>query len=182
MAINLILTENYLKENSIIRGNVDMQLITPTIVNVQQMYMEDLLGTKLYNQILSQIGSSSVSTANQTLLDDYVIPCMIEYIKSEMTPVLQFQYMNIGVVEKTSEHTQTIDLEKILFLMDKWRNNAEKLAEKVTKFLKKNSTTYPLYLDNTEIDEIKPLSTNFFGGLYLDDNGDEDCCDNNEDQ
>lgn len=181
MAINLIFTSNYLKKHSIIRGNVDDNLITPTIVNVQRMYIEDLLGTKLYNQILSQIGSSTVSSQNQTLLDDYVIPCMMEYVKSEMAPVLQYQYMNIGIEEKNSEHASGADLQKVLFLMDKWKNNAEKLAEKCTKYLCKNASTFTLYQDNTEIDEYQPNKTNFTSGILLDYPGDDEDCETNYD-
>lgn len=173
--INLIIGENYLKSVGIINDNADMKVITPTIQYVQQAYIEDLLGTQLYNQILSQIGSSSVSAANQTLLDSYVIPCMHYYILSECTPVFKYRYMNKGVMIKTSENSQSPTLEEIEFLMDKWKNMAEKLAEKVTKFLCSESATYPLYSSNSESYESQPNKNNYTNGLYFDEG--EDNCD-----
>lgn len=176
MATNLIITEEYLKESSVINGNADMKVITPTIVLVQQIYIEDLLGTKLYNEILLQIQNGNVSAQNQTLLDNYVLPCMLYYVLCECTPVFKYRYANKGVTIKNSENSQPADLQEILFLMDKWRNNAEKLAEKCTKFLLNNTTTYTLYLANTELDETQPNVNNITSGLSLDDPYDDCYC------
>lgn len=165
--INLIVGENYLKSVSIINDNADMKVITPTIQYVQQAYIEDLLGTQLYNQILSQISSNTVSANNQTLLDNYVIPCMHYYILSECTPVFKYRYMNKGVMVKSSENSQPATLEEIEFLMDKWKNQAEKLAEKCTKYLCANTNTYTLYTANTEGYESQPNKNNYTNGLYF---------------
>lgn len=172
MTINLIIGENYLKENSVISGNADMKLITPTLQYVQLFYIRNLLGTNLYDQIISQIGSNTVSAANQTLLDSYVIPCMLYYTLCECTPVFQYRYANKGVMTKSSENSQPIGIEEVQFLMDKWKNNAENLAEICTKYLCANSATYPLYIDNSEVWEVKPNVQNYTMGLFLDDTDD----------
>ena len=161
--------ETYLKQSSIINDNADMKVITPTIEDVQRLYVEDVLGTRLYDQILSQIGSSSVSAANQTLLNNYILPFMKFYVLCECTPVFKFRYMNKGIMVKNSDNSQPTDNEQILYLMDKWKNNAEKLAEKCTNYLCANTATYPLYLTNSENYESKPNKTNYTGGLYFDD-------------
>lgn len=170
--INLMMGETYLKQSSIINDNADMKVITPTIEDVQRLYVEDVLGTRLYDQILSQIGSDSVSSANQTLLDSYVLPFMKFYVLCECTPTFKYRYMNKGVMIKSSENSSPADLQEIQYMMDKWRNNAEKLAQKCTHYLCANSATYPLYLANTESYESKPNVTNYTGGLYFE--GDED--------
>jgi hypothetical protein len=165
--MNLIISENYLKENSVINGNADMKVITPTIKLVQLKYIRPLLGTDLYDEILSQIGSNTVTAANQTLLDDYVLDCMLYYVLCECTPVFKYRYANKGVMVKNSENSTAADLTEIQWLMDKWRNNAEQMAEICTKFLREESTTYPLYYENEECYKVKPNKTNFTSGLYL---------------
>jgi len=171
--INLIIGENYLKSVSIIEDNADMKAITPTIQYVQQVYIKSLLGTRLYDQILSQISTNTVSALNTTLLDNYVIPCMLYYILSECTPVFKYRYANKGIMIKNSDNSQPADLQEIQFLMDKWKNNAEALAEICTKYLVSESTDYPLYDANTEIYEVQPNKQNFTHGLFL---GDDDDC------
>ena len=170
----LILTENYLKEYSIINGNTDMKVITPTIQLVQDIYVHPLIGTKLYNEIIGQIDNNTVTTLNQTLLDSYIIPTMLWYLLCECTPVFKYRYMNKGVMVKNSDNSQPADLNEIQFLMDKWKNNAELYAERVTRFLRKNIADYPLYYQNMYYDEIKPNMTNFNTGIFLDDMDERD--------
>ena len=175
--INIMMGENYLKQASIINDNADMKVITPTIEDVQRLYIEDLLGTQLYDSILSQISTSTVSALNQTLLDSYVLPCMKFYVLCECTPAFKWRYMNKGVMIKSSENSQSTDTQEILYLMDKWKNNAEKLAQKCTAYLCAKSALYPLYNSNTENYESQPNKQNYTGGLYFRDS-EFDCDDN----
>ena len=172
---NLIITENYLKEGSVINGNADMKIITPTILLCQDKYIKTMLGTDLFNQILSQIDSSTpgtndqVSALNVTLLDSYILPALMWYTLCECTPVFKYRYANKGVMVKNSENSQPADLNEIQWLMDKWRNNAEWYAEQGTKYLNYKAASYPLYLANTECYKITPNKTNFTTGLFLKD-------------
>jgi hypothetical protein len=165
---DLIITENYLKQSSIINDNADMKVITPTVILVQDLYIHPILGTDLFNEIKTQISNSSVSATNQTLLDDYILPTMVWYLLCECTPVFKYRYMNKGIMVKNSENSQPADLTEIQYLMDKWKNNAEAYAQRATNFLIRYSTTYPLYLANFESDEIKPNMNNYTSGLFLD--------------
>lgn len=175
--INIMMGETYLKQASIINDNADMKVITPTIEDVQRLYIEDLLGTQLYNSILSQIAANTVTSLNQTLLDNYILPCMKFYVLCECTPAFKWRYMNKGVMVKNSENSSPADTQEVLYLMDKWKNNAEKLAQKCTAYLVSKSATYPLYVANTETYESQPNIQNYTGGLYLRDS-DLDCDDN----
>lgn len=171
----MTMSEYFLKSNTIVNGNVDAELLTPIIQDVQLLYLRPLLGTRLYDQILSQIGSSTVSAANTTLLDNYVLPCMKFYVLHELTPDLRYRYTNKGVMIKNSENSQPADLQEIMFSMDRHKNKAEKLAEICTKYLDANRATYTLYSANTEIYEEHPNKTNYRTGIYLDNDDDESC-------
>lgn len=170
--MSLIITENYLKEYSNINKNVDMQILTPAIYDCQALYILPLVGTRLYNELIYQIASSSVTTLNQTLLDNYIAPCLIHYAKMDSLPDMKYKLMNKGVMIKNSENSSAADLQEIQFLMDRERNKAQEYAERTTRFLIKNSVDYPLYYQNGNYDEIQPNRTNVSGGIYV---GDEDC-------
>lgn len=123
---NLIITQQYLKENGLINDNVDMKVITPTIILVQDIYIHPILGTDLYNEVQQQITDSTpntvdaVSADNQTLLDNYVLPCMLWYTLCEATPAFKYRYMNKGIMVKNSDNSQPADLGEIKWLMDRW--------------------------------------------------------------
>lgn len=170
---NLIISENYLKEYSNINKNVDMSILTPALLSAQQIYIHPLLGTKLYNEIISQVGSSAVTALNQTLLDNYVIPCLIHYAKYDSLPDLKYRLMNKGVQVKSSENSSSADLQEVQFLMDREKSKAEIFAFRTEKYLCKNSTSYPLYSTNTEYDEIQPTKNPFTGGIFV---GEDDDC------
>lgn len=171
---DLIITERYLKENGLVNDNADMKVITPIIVLIQDLYIHNILGTDLYNEIQTQINTDSVSADNQTLLDRHILPCMLWYTLCECTPAFKYRYMNKGVMVKNSDNSQPADLGEIKFLMDKWRNNAQVYHDRAIRFLKANRTTYPLYDANTDCDDIKPDKTGFGTSLYLPDDS-EDC-------
>lgn len=174
---NLIISENYLKEYTTINNNVDIKIVTPVIQEAQTFYILPILGTQLYNQIISQVGSNTVSAANVTLLDNYVVPCLMYYVKCELIPEMKYRMMNKGVMIKNSENSQPADLTEIQFLMDRAKNKAEELAERTTRFLRHNSATYPLYTANAQYDEIRPNRNNYTGGIFVGDlRSDEDDC------
>lgn len=174
MADVLIITEKYLKENGVINDNADMKIITPTIILVQDKYIHPLLGSDLFDQIVSQINASTegttdqVSAANLTLLNNYVVKCMLWYILMEATPLFKYRYMNKGIMVKNSENSSAADLAEIQYNMNRWEIDAKMYAERTTRFLKANESTYPLYTANDDCDDIRPNKTNYTSSLYLD--------------
>jgi hypothetical protein len=173
----LWISETYLKDNSIINDNADFQTIQPVIILTQDKYIHPILGTRLFDSIADQITASSVSAANQTLLNLYVRKCLMWYILHESPAVFKYRFMNKGVMVKSSENSQPADLKEIQYLENKFKQNAEWYAERTTKFLVDNNSTYTLYDANSDIDEIKPNKSNFTSSLYLGDDCD-DCLEN----
>jgi hypothetical protein len=174
---NYIFDANYLKQSTVINDNVDDKLISQAILDVQRMHIEELLGTALYSQIMTQIAANSVSANNQTLLDNYVVPCMRQYVLAECAWMFQYKFWNKGILTSSSDNSQTVDFSTIKFIMDQYRNKAEKLAEICTKYLRDNTATYTLYLSNTEPYQVQPNKNNYTTGLFLD--SDEQTCNYN---
>lgn len=171
----LIVTERWIKASGLINENTDPKILTPIIVAVQDEYIHPLLGTDLYDEIISQVTADTVSADNQTLLDNYVLNCVLWYVHCEASPALQYRYMNKGVMSKNSENSQPVDLGVLKYAMDKWKNRAEMYAQRTTKFLKANTTTYPKYIANTDENDIQPNRNNYTTTIYLPDDDDE-CC------
>jgi hypothetical protein len=171
---SLIISENYLKEYTNINKNVDMTILTPILQEVQDFYIIPLLGTNLYNEVLGQVTTSTVTALNQTLLD-LVVPCMLHYAKMEAMPDMKYRLMNKGVMIKNSENSSAADLSEIQFLMDRSKNKAEIYAQRVTNYLNRYLSSYPLYINNVERDEIMPNKNNFTSGIMIDDSDCDDC-------
>ncbi len=70
----------WVKDNSPIDDNVDPKLLRNAMRTSQDVYIRDLIGSGLYDEILTQINASTLSANNQTLINQYIAPCLLHYI------------------------------------------------------------------------------------------------------
>jgi hypothetical protein len=157
------------KELAGINGNTDDFLITPMIADNQRVYIEAVLGTALYDELITQVENNTVTVLNATLLDEYVIPCLVNYVKSDAAVNLNFKLTNKAVTSKNSENSTPVTKDESIYLMQHWKNRAEYYAERITKYLHENRTSYPLfYLPGTGFDTVHPNGINYTVGIPLD--------------
>lgn len=164
----LFISEQTLKDRSLLQDNIDPKLIKPTIKHVQDMFIEPILGTSLYTQLQTQIAANNVSVANATLLNNYITDCLVWYVASEMTISLGYKFTNKNVLKKTSENSETASLSELFDLMDYYKNKAEWYAQRITNFLCEYEINYPLYANPANgLDIIQPNDTSYSTGMYL---------------
>lgn len=166
----LFISEQVLKDRSLLQDNVDPKLIKPTIKQAQDMYIEPIIGTGLYRELQEQIADNDVSVLNKTLLDNYITDCLCWFVASEMVMSLGYKLTNKNVLKKTSENSETASISDLFDLMNYYKNKGEWYAQRITNYLCENNTDYPLY-DNpgTGVDIIHPNNTSYSTGMYLGD-------------
>ena len=76
MAQVLLVTRADILKLTPINGNVDTDKITPFIKSAQDIHIQDILGTKLYNRIIDGIENSNLPADYNTLLVTYVQPVL----------------------------------------------------------------------------------------------------------
>ena len=76
----LLITSDYYKRNSVVNLNVDDSLINPQIIKAQNLNIERVLGSDLFNLLLSEVEAQSVSSRMVTLLEDYIQPALVEWV------------------------------------------------------------------------------------------------------
>jgi len=173
----MFLSEATLKAESILQENVDMKIVTPTIYDVQNFYILPILGTSLYRDLENQIRAGSVTTLNKTLLDLYITPTMIWYCRFELPMNMNYKYFNKSVGVQNADNMTPATIEEIAYITDRAKNKAEWYAERLTKYLLQNQTSYPLYLNQTNvgIDTIFPTRNNYTNGMVIDTTGCGNC-------
>lgn len=173
MADVFFISKTYLEEMSVINENTDWKILKPTIIMVQDIYLQKILGTPLYNDLKTKlIADITLATYpnEKALIDNYISKALIWYIKMEATMEFKFRYMNKGVMVKNSDNSQPADTNDLKYLMDKWRVNAEMYAQLLTDYLIMNTQTFPKYL---EVDNSGMVAKqkNYTSGIYLQDYG-----------
>ncbi len=164
----IFISEQALKDNSIINENVDMKVLLPVIKLAQEKYMMPILGTGLYNELKTQITAATITVLNKTLLDDYIQPALIWWIMSEAPMPLTYKFMNKSVATRSSENANAASLNDLLKLEERFKDNAEWYSQRITNYLLQNIQSYPLYSNpGSGIDTIVPKKTMYSTGMYL---------------
>jgi len=168
MATTLFINRTDLVRNSILDGNIDTDKFIQFIKIAQEIDVQQILGTKMYDGLTTAI-SDIDNPANarwKTLLDDYVVSMLIWYAQSNYLPFAAYQIKNGGVFKHTSENAQSVDKGEIDFLVEKARTNAEWYSRRFIDYMSFNQTLFPEYTNNVN-DDIYPSYDATFNGWIL---------------
>lgn len=136
-------SENWIKNNTPITSNVDIQEIYPFVGLAQDIYMGQKIGTPLYERLKDGLINSNL-TQDETNLISVFRPSIAYYIALEALPFISDKIRNIGVVETADTKQTTTDLERLRRLENKLKNSAEFYMTKVDEYLCKNGNLFPL--------------------------------------
>jgi hypothetical protein len=175
----LFLSEQKLKDASVINENVDPKVLLPIIVKIQELRMHEILGTALYSDLMDKIASDAdlISYPDyKTLLTDYIQPCMIQYCIADGTPEMLIKYMNNSVSKKSTTNAQPVSFDDALQMMDRYKSDAEMYQERLINYLVDFAVSlFPLYLfAGTGISYIYPKQITFTSPLFLENNDNND--------
>tara|TARA_B100000768_G_scaffold79424_1_gene75559 strand:+ start:702 stop:1208 length:507 start_codon:yes stop_codon:yes gene_type:complete len=168
MATTLFINRTDLVRNSILDGNVDTDKFIQFIKIAQEIDVQQLMGTKLYEGLTTAIPNIDLA-ANarwKTLLDDYIVNMLIWYAQANYYPFAAYQIKNGGVFKHTSENSTSVDKNEIDFLVEKARTNAEWYSRRFIDFMAFNQATYPEYTNNIN-DDLYPSNDATFNGWVL---------------
>ena len=170
MATALFITEQFIKDNSVIDENLDMKYLTVTIDKCQKKYIRPILGTALYNELGTQINAGTLTALNTTLLDSYIQEALLYYVLFEGISLFTYKITNKSIMKKNSDNSQPIDSEEVAVMRDGYKDDAEYFSELATNYLIANSSSYPLFLNpGNTLDTIRPNMNNFTCGWVLGD-------------
>ena len=134
----------------------------------QDIYVQPKLGTTLFDELKSQIIANTLTTANQTLLDDYIQPCLRYWIESEAPTAISYKFLNKGLMQQSSENASTSSLDEINFISQKYRDKAEWYTERMIRFLCENSSDYVAYASpGSGLDVMQPETEVYSTGIFL---------------
>lgn len=167
----LLVSTKYITDNTSIDGNIDPEIITPHILSAQNRYLENVLGTALFDKIMLDVENDSVTGDIKILLDKYIQPALAQWVFFEALPFIYFSVNNKGLSIKTDENSDSINLSDMKYLRSSVRDNAEFLSDKTIKFLIANPSLYPLHLNaGSDFDTVHPEKSVYFNGIIFDSN------------
>lgn len=179
----LLISDTMIKERTAIHGNIDPKLIYPDIKFCQDLYILPILGTALFDKLLTNISGGTTGDAAfaeyKILIDRYIVDALMYFTLSELPTTISYQFWNKGVVRKQGESTEMPSMSELLTLSEHYKKRAELYAQKLMMYLKQNAhTKFPEYLNpGSTMDTITPEQRAFTMPIYLGDGNNPYCND-----
>ena len=162
----LLLSEQRLKEDSLINNNVDSMYIFPAIQTAQEIGLQPLLGSKLYNKLLEVVENGG-DEQYFDLLDSYVIPYLEMKVMADIQIPLAYKIRNAGLVQNTSENTTLPTLQETQYIVEYYENKAAFYANRMSDYIIANSNEYPEYNSCDSLADLHSNRMSYSTGIYL---------------
>ena len=144
----LYINENYLKLNTNLSSNIDANLIRPTMIKAQDIYISSFLGTDLDTLLKAHIIANSLTTLEQDLL------VIIKKAQVEFTAYLTyvdilFRWMNKSATSPGIENGTVINRSDLVYVRDIAKNQGEFYLQQAKDFLILNKATFTTFKCDT---------------------------------
>ena len=149
MTTTFIISEEKLREFTDINDNLDSKLIKNGVREAQDIYLQRLTGTSLYEYILAEIDANTLTGAYQTLVDDFIQPFLIYASYWELLDAVYTRPRNNGLLQPTGgENSEKADGTWYNRKRQAVENKREYYAERLTNYLIQNQGDFPQLNDN----------------------------------
>jgi len=149
-----------------INGNVDRDQMIQFIKIAQDIHIQNILGTKLFNRIASDITADTLSGNYLSLFTNYIQDMVIHYATIEILPYIHFKVANGGIYTKNGENSTNATKEDLDYLVQKERDIAEHYSRRFIDHMAFNNSLYPEY-NTSSNDDMYPSKNQNFAGWVL---------------
>jgi len=151
----LLVSEQRMKTWTSLDNNIRIDVLTPSILNAQSVYVQQSLGTKFYDRLKAGVKLNDLTANENTFLKDYVGPMLMQYSLYILLPNLKYKLTEKGILNGTSEETQPTGLDEMKYLRQSAMDLAQFYDERLREYLKDNPGMFPEYT-NPGTDGMQP--------------------------
>lgn len=156
-----------IKTHTSMGGNVDPDKFMHLLDDVQILLIEPVLGTKLFDKILTDFDDETLASDYLKILNDYVKPCLWHSVYAQYLRDGVILAQNTGIFTNSPENASPSASDDIKYVAKSAQSKADVYIERLERYLcDVNVPEYDNAQDNNY--DIKPqrdIST--IGGWYL---------------
>ena len=141
--LNPILIDfNYFSAYSPVPTNYNWEDIRPFVSIAEEVWLVDILGRKLYNELLEQVANNNLTGENSTLLLK-IYPYLSMAIVYESMPFLAYNINEKGITKGKSDNSEPVTNTEITNVQNHIRTQLEVLKKMLKSFLHEHKECYP---------------------------------------
>ena len=149
--VQTLITEDYFKTYSPISDNYNIKDIKPYFHVAEKLWIEPIIGTPLYEELLYEVEKNEVTPENATLLLN-IYPLLAFAIVYESLPFVGYHLSQVGITKGKSENSEPVSINDVNYISTQLRNQCETMKKLLKKFLDENAEHYPLYYADNTVD------------------------------
>jgi len=157
MTTTFIISEEKLRFFTDLNDSVDTSLLKNAVREAQDIMLQRIIGTKLYNKILSDIDANTLTGAYKTLVDDYIQDFLLYASYYEALEAIYIRPRNNGLLKPTGGEN-SIEVDRSLFNVKRQNteNKMEFYADKLAAYLAEEQGLFPELNTNNKLYEQYP--------------------------
>ena len=158
MTNTFLISETKVREFTNMNDNVDTALLKNGIREAQDIEIQRIIGTLLYDSLMTQVDNGTFTNANyETLLNDYIQNALLYWSEYYILEAIYTRERNNGLLIPTGgENSIQVDEKRYNHRRQASKNKAEFYAEKLTNYIITNSNLFPETQRTTELYEQLP--------------------------
>jgi hypothetical protein len=141
----LLVSEQRMKQWTALDNNIRIDVLTPSILNAQNVYTQQILGTRFYDRLKQGVINDDLTANESAFLKDYVGPSLMQYALYLLLPNLKYKLAEKGILNGTSEETAATGLDEMKYLRQAAIELAQFYDERMVDYLKDNPGMFPEY-------------------------------------
>ena len=177
MAKILFISETYIKDNTPLTNNIDVEQIVPHIAFSQDSEVQSMLGTTFYNELQDSYSAQTL-TVKETELVGHIKIWLAWLSSANAIPLLNMQLRNKGVIkfkDDTLDQAEAIDGKYITSVL---KQRADFYGNIVSNYLCNNSQYFPSYVTPASDANLIPNGTKVFRSPLIFENNHCNTCGN----
>lgn len=145
--------------------NVDDSLIVPCIRAAQERWTRDVCGPKLYEYLMSLAYDGLLQGEEYDFVVYYLQPALIEWTAYTILGKLAVRIENNGIMDKSSDNSQSAELDRLHFIRSIYKNDAETMDKIILKALYDSPTSFQNYRNDCCSDSGKKSA--YSSGIFI---------------
>ena len=167
-----LVTSQDIKDRTQMGGNVDSDKFIHFIDDVQIFQLEPVLGTKLYDKILTDFASNSLTGLYEQMYNDYIKDVVCHGVFAEYVKLGAIIVGNGGIYNHVAQDAEVISAEERSNLAQRSNSRVDSYIARLVRFLCDQDANIPEYTLNQDNDyDIDPVTNmQTISGWYLGNN------------
>ena len=165
MADFLFITPEEITSTTLMNGNVDIDKYVFCIEDTQISVIEPLLGTELYDKIVTDATADTLAGLYLILYTEFVKPITKNESLARYLEIASYSLNNGGLYKHTSANAEVVDKDEAQFLASKYSSMAQMYVQRFDKWICKNTVAeYKRSQDEVNAQKLKLSPGWYFGG------------------